>query len=364
MEAKISTGQVFMLLMVSRAFNILNYVPMFSSGVELSALLIGNLISVLINIALLIPAMWLFKKHPNQGLFEIAFEKSRWLGYIAIAVYFVPIVLSVIGTVTGFQFFMTNAVYPLASVVFIVVTICLACFFCAKSGIEGIARAGSIVFFMLLIGIIFITIVSLDSVRLLNIKPLGSNSSSSIYRATVEVISKNTEIYLLILLVPKIRGSFAKCSVWLMVAIGAFIEVTSFIMIAVLGEFAYTQTFPFYTLASIVETNILQRLDSVHMTLWVFISFIKITAYIIIALDILKGVLPKKVHRFSLPTLFVIVLVSSIIFCYHPEVISSLNSKFPITIVMLTAIIPLLLLIGKRGLPIEEKTISIDISAD
>lgn len=345
-----------MLLMVSRAFNILNYIPIFTDGVELSAALIGNLISVLINIALLIPAIWLFKKHPNQGLFAIAFDKNRWLGYVTVILYFVPIVLSIIGTVAGFQFFMTNAVYPLASVVFIVLTICLACFFCAKAGIEGIARAGSIVFFLLLIGITFITIVSFDSIQLLNVKPLGSNSGNSIYRAIIEVISKNTEIYLIILLVPKIKGSFAKCSIWLMVAIGAFIEVTSFIMISVLGEFAYTQTFPYYTLASIVETNILQRLDSVHMTLWVFISFIKITAYIIIALDALKGVLPKKVHRFSLPTLFVIVLVSATIFCYHPEIISSLSSKFPVTIVLLTAVIPLLLLIGKRGAPIEEKT--------
>lgn len=366
-KMKISAAQAILLLFVSRVFNIFNYIPIFSGNVEPSATLIGNIIALLINLAIVIPVSIMFKRNGNKDILSIAYNKHKVIGIIVCSIYFLFNFIILIGTIFGFEFFMTNAVYPNASVFFIIITICMACFFCAKHGIEGIARTSTIVFVLLILGIIFITFASFKSINLLNIKPIISDVPTTLYKAVSSIVSKGSELIILILIFPKINGSFKKCSVWLIVSSAIILELISFLVASVLGEFAYTQMFPYFTLASVVETSIFQRLDSVHMVLWVFISFVKITLGVYVSNYCLQAMLPKSKHKYTLFPLFIVVTSLAILVGFHPEIFTETKSTFPTFILIGVVIIPLLLCIKKHRKgkkKNEEKTFAVSVNTD
>lgn len=352
----ISTGQVVILLVVSRCFTILNYAPAFETQHEPSAVLLGNILGFLIQLFAIIPALVLFHRFPNQNIITAAYNRWKPLGWIFAILYCLMCLVQLTGSIIGFQYFMTNAVYPNASILFIVLSMTIACFFCARWGLEGIARASGIIFVFLLASLAFISIASFDKISLLNIHPILNDPVGSVLQAAQESISKNIEVYLLILIFPKLKGSVKKCSYLYLAAGFILLETLDFVLFTILGEFANTQTFPFYTLASIAETNILQRLDSLHMMIWVFTTFARITLLAVIANYCIRMVLPQKAHKFTLPVMLILCSAAAIAISYFMEIFSSVNAQTSIFTLLLTTGFPLLMLCITKRTKKERKT--------
>lgn len=379
-KPQVSITQVVMLLLISRAGVSLNYVPMFAPKLGLTATLIGNIIGMFIGLIMIIPMIIFQKNHNNQHIINVAIDKNKVFGTVIGFVYLTVILLNTVGSIFSFEFFITNAIYPNSSIVFIILSIVICCFICAKNGIEGIARTGFLLFFLLLFGILFIIFVSTKSIDLLNIKPILDESAKQILYATIFTVSKYVELIMLILLLPNIKNSpiknnsektkgktssFKKASILYLIGATLFVEVTCFYLSSVLGEYAYSQTYPYYTLASIVETNLLQRLDSIHMVLWVFISFIKITTLIVLANTCIRSIFPKVNKATSLSIIFIIVTSLSLAIGFHPEWLNQLNVTGLFVTITLTSIVPLLLSkkTKSKGDPIVKENIIIDNTA-
>lgn len=338
---KISVAQVVILLMISRAFSVLNYIPLLSNAVEIPAMIIGNIIGGAISVVLIIPLVLFQKRNGSKDILAVAITKNRFAGMAISLVYFIIIMLNIVGTVFGFEFFMTSAIYPNASIIFLVLSIVITCFLCAKSGIEGIARASTLIFIVFLLGVLFIVVASLPWVKLINIKPILNNPANSIFKATLSDISKSVELYFLVLLLPRFKGSVKKAGIIFIVISTAFTVLVNFIIITVLGEYSYSQTFPYFSLASIVGTDVMQRLDSIHMALWVFISFVRITLSIIIAYTCIKSMFPSAKKGVTLTLMFITITVLSGIICYHPEFVKSINPSYGIVTMLLVVVVPL-----------------------
>lgn len=61
------------------------------------------------------------------------------------------------------------------------------------------------------------------------------------------------------------------------------------------------QTFPYYALTSVIDISIFQRLDSLHVTLWIFTALFRCTLYTICAAKCANMLFSKKISRFSSP---------------------------------------------------------------
>ena len=345
----VGAGQVVILLFVSRCFNILNYVPVFAKQSEGGAILLGNLLAVLIQAAILIPSLLLFGRFENQNVVTVAYNKWKPLGWIFAILYFAIILLQAAGSLVGFEYFMTNAVYTDASILAIVLSMSAVCFWCARNGLEGIARSSVIIFVFLLASCLFISAASIDKVNLLNIHPILNDPADSVIQAALVNTSRNPELFLLPLIYPKIKGSVKKCGIGYILAAFAVLEGLDFLLLSVLGDYGFTQTFPYYTLASIADTTLFQRLDSLHMVVWVFTSFIHTALLIVVGNYCIRMVLPQRAHKFTLPAMFVFCTVAAVAFGYHIETLYEVNTSSSVAIVFFTAVPPLILLcITKR----------------
>ena len=342
---KISGTQAVLLLFMVRAFNTLNYIPSFNDRTDGMSLLLGSLIGTVIELLALIPALLLDRRIHGQNLISAAYAQKRILGIVFAVIYAMIAFFQLTGGIVAFEYFMTNAIYPNSSMIFIILTMCIACFFAARMGLEGLARAGGIIFVFFLISTALIISGTVGSVDLTNLHPALQSPVASAVRAGFASVSRAAEMYLLILLFPKIKGNRVKCSIGLVLMTLVFNAVTAFLAITVLGEFGNTQTYPYYTLASISDLSIFQRLDALHMTIWVFVAFLRITLFILIANYCLQMVLPQRSHKYCMPALFVISAATALIVGYSPNLLRDLNSTSSVIVLTLTTGLPLVMLL-------------------
>lgn len=348
-DSKISVGQIVILLFLSRTFNVLNYVPAFNVKVEGTAMLYGTFIAAVMSGIILLPSLILYKKFNGENIVDVAYGRYKPLGYIVSLILFLMSLLSLVSTIVGFEYFMTNAVYENVTIALIVISMCLACFFGAINGIEGLSRASSIIFIFFLICSLFIGFGAIPVIDLINIKPILNGAVSSSFSYAFNLISQSPELYLFILLLPRINGNVNKAAFWFITLTFAYIAITNFLIIGVFSDYFEIQTFPYYTLASIVEISIFQRLDAIHMMIWVFVSFIRITLFVIITNINLQNILPSKLKIISMFVIFNIAVAASLIIGYRLGSLKQINKSVPILIIAVAFFIPLiLLLITKR----------------
>lgn len=347
-KRQISTTQIVFLLLISKAFAVLNYIPIFTNNFSLTALLIANIICMGLALLLIIPLNLFQKKYQNQPIILVAINKNKVFGYIVGGGFLLFVMLNIMGALVGFTFFMTNAIFPNSSSIFIIATIAITCFISALNGIEGLARCGTVVFIIMFVGVAFIIIVATKSVDLTNIRPILVNPAQDILSATSYTISRFTELFVLILLSPNVKGSMKKSGIIFILAATVFMELVTFYIASVLGDYAYSQTFPYYTLASIIETNMLQRLDSVHMAIWVFISFMRITLYMLAANVCMNHMFPKVRRLASFSLITVICSIPAALLVNSPRIIKQISSSAWYSIFTLVAVVPLMLLIKTK----------------
>ena len=344
-EEKISGVQAVVLLFLSRAFQTLNYIPAFHDAPDGMSTLWGTGVALVIELLILIPALLLEQRYRGQNVITVGYNRWKPLGMIFALLYAFTMLLQLVGSLAGFEYFLTNAVYPNSSAVFIVLTMCAACFWAAGRGLEGLGRAAGIVFVFFLLSVLLISGASMSSIDMLNVRPSLDNPLGSAFRAGIISVSKTSEIFLLLLLFPKIKGNKTKCAFGLTISVFLFDLVTSFLLLAVLGKFGQTQTFPYYTLASVSDVFIFQRLDSLHMAIWTFITFLRLTLLIGLIVYCMKMVLPMKTHKAVLPVLFVVTVGASIWLSYSTAILEASNLNTSILVVLLTAILPLSMLL-------------------
>ena len=348
-NSKISASQLVILLFLSRAFNVLNYVPAFNGKIEGLAMLFGTIIAFFISVLILIPPLLLYHRFHGENIVDITFKKSKYLGYLLSFSIFLMSTITLVGTVVGFEFFMTNAIYEKASITVIILTICIACFVGALNGLEGLSRASTIVFVCFMLGTLFIGLGAIPDVDLLNIKPILESPVASSFTYAFDLIAQSPELYVFILLLPRINGNVNKSAFGFLFLSFLFIGITNFLILGVFSDFFTTQTFPYYALATIIEISIIQRLDAIHMTIWVFISFIRITLFIIIANIHLQSVVPNKIKKSGMLIIFVLTLAGSFMIGRQLNFLNIINNSVPLLVIIFVFVVPtILLLITKK----------------
>lgn len=359
---KISCSQAVILFSLSRVFNVLNFVPFFGESVAPMAMLYGTIFSFIEQAIVVIPFFFLYRRCAGQSMLTLAFNKSRVFGIITTLFFLLFFLVVTIGGVAGFDFFMLNAIYPDATVPTIAITICAVCFFCARNGIQGLARSSVILFVFFALGLICITIVSAKSIKPLNFHAILDNPIKQIFFHTFDTTSKGTELAALLLLMPSIRliskpkdkgatiaSSTAPKAVYGFLGLSFLLTfLINFLIVGILGEFGATQTFPYFTITSVVELKIFQRLDSIHMISWVFISFVHITLFAGTCIELLKSLLPKPARKFSSPALFIITTTVAIFFGYRSDILQRINDQSTILLLLAVFVLPIILLFTTR----------------
>lgn len=300
-EGKISPTQLVFLLFLSRIFSVLEQTPSFGDSFSGATLLLSTLLSFVMQCILVIPMLLLFYRYQEQNILGCAFLASPILGKIAACFFLLLFLLHLSGGYAIFSFFMTNIVYPKSSSFLIVLLLAAVCTACACYGLQGLARAGTVIFTLFILTTAFLSFAAADNADALNIHAIPGDGFSQIIESALNSTSKNTEFFAMLMLLPQIAKPQKKraCAFWFLTLTFLFIELTQFLILAVLGDFGMEQTFPYYALTTVIDFSIFQRLDSLHVTLWIFAAVFHCTLYSICISKCTAVLFPHKISRFT-----------------------------------------------------------------
>lgn len=349
MKVQISASQAVMLLVLSRMFRAVTYTPMFENISQASAILYADIISFFVTFIIILPLFILLRKGSSDILLE-SMNVNQTFGRIVMGYYFLLIMLVLINTTSFFEAFISNAIFPNISSVTVIVSFLLVCLYGAKMGFEAISRASTILFVVFVVSLCFIVGFSFDKMQLINLKPLINGSEQGMIRLIMNNVSHNMEFVLLAVFLPKVKGSFAKVTLWYMAISLIFVAIIGGITILILGDFTLNQVYPFFSIASIMQGNTIQRTDAIHMALWVLISYVRVTLCLILANEIITKMTSKKIKTNVLLIIATITGIVSYIITldydrikWIPKIV---NTLIPIFIAMF--VIPIILLICRR----------------
>lgn len=348
-ENKISVPQIIMLISTSRIFTIITHAQTFGEQNNPMAKMLGSLLAIFILIILIIPALMLYKKYDNLNIINIVQNKSQVCGYLLTLAFLYITVTSMITGVIGFEYFLSNAIYPQASAPVVIISLTLVCLICASFGLQGLARAGTFIFSLFFIAFIFIISTSIGSINLLNIKPILENPVQEVVEYSINFASRGRGLIVLILLFPTIKGSKTKSTFSIIILTSLIASIMNFLVIGVLGEYGATQTFPYFALNSVIEIPILQRLDALHMMTWALMSFIHFSIFGYVSINLIKLLLPKSMEKFSIILLGIVVLSVSLYMSYTGSIVRATGIESNILVIFLIFILPLIMILTDKN---------------
>ena len=217
-------------------------------------------------------------------------------------------------------------------------------------GYEPTARFGSFVLAALLLALLFVGISLWPQVQWEFLRPPSYDGWQSQLFLFINLTLGNVETAALLFLISAVnqnkRSVFWKWSLLSVVTLAAIFLFTA----AALGDYAKSQRFPFYTVTKIAEVSIFQRLDSLHVALWVFITLVRLALFLEVSGKSLARMMPKKASKYAVAVCAALAAVLSGILTEKPDVLEALGNFFAggVPVLLLTVLLPLLLLLSCR----------------
>lgn len=310
-SVRINSLQLLSMLLVSRFFTMLVAVPNRRYALSGSDALLPPLFSALLMALLLLPLLFLMKRHPQQSLTQIAevyLPKGKPLILLCLLLF---CLLTAIAAASQSEYFVSTALYPNAKRHWVLILFVLVVWYMVSMGIEAISRVSLLVCGLIVLSFALIFTGVLSEVDWLNLGALFQDSAETLAMTTVAYWGQNMELVLLCILQPYTRKSRFNRDSYLFL-LGAFLlsEIISFFTTVVLGSYGATRMFPVFTLAALSGHGFFSRLDYLHIINWTFACLLRCAMYATASVLLLRELLPKQSStRLRAATMVLIALV-------------------------------------------------------
>ncbi len=288
----ISGSQLVFLLLISRLFTLFTFVPRARTAASGStALLCIPLAGIAVGI-LLLPSLLLFRR-TQTGLLDCAFQVGSGYGLLVSLLFGAFCLYMAAFTVSHFSFFMTSVVYPNSTPWVFVILLTLAAGYAASLGLEAFSRMSVWVFSLLLLLLVLFLCALLPEANMVYLTSPLLDGTPAVGKGIFYTAVNHAEAVALLLLLPRARRAGGRTVAgWLVLTVLAY-ELLSFLTLTVLGDYAKTRIFPLHTLSSLTQLSGFGRLDLLHITLWIFAAFLRMTVYLYCAAVCLRRMLPN-----------------------------------------------------------------------
>lgn len=278
---QITVFQMVCVLLLCRFYQFLTYTPEQSGQAKGIWSLISVLCSALLTLILLIPVLALNKRDPGLSVIECIGNASPGYARIVALCYGVFAAVVALYTVSTFSVFISSTILPQASMFFLAASMILAAWYGAARGIEPSARLAFLILICFLASLIWIIrgVVPYLEIHTITGEPDQQavwNFIKSIWSGT----ARDMEAVLFVLMLPYVKGNKKKGFIWYLVLYSVFAIVCILLMWFSLGKLAQYQRFPFYTLASMAQAPLLDRMDAIHIALWTFFAYLRAGIYL------------------------------------------------------------------------------------
>lgn len=356
----IDTRQLFILLVLSRIFHLLTYVPRSGTSVNGSAMLLSFIVSTGFILIAFLPMWVMISRRGDSQIIDYAQEISPALARITAFIFGIFCLFVAVETVSNFIYFLTSTVYVSWPVFWLAILFTVVCAYGAAMGLEAMARVGFYLFIVTIAAGIFIAVALIPRYNSLwLISPL-EEGVSPVMKGAVGSFSTTFELIPFYLLASKTKGSKPKTFLLWAVVMLLIYELIGIMLLTSLGDYSKTQIFPFYAAASVAEISIFQRLDALHIAVWIFIGALKVALFLYLASFCFHRVSGRPKSKLALPLCGAAVIIVSSVLLTKVTLFHNLSAMLRTGIPMVTVgfILPLILMVigvFKKGEKRHEK---------
>lgn len=349
-NTKISVAQLFILLFLSRMIVTVTYSTYVADISKMWCMSIASLCGLILTLVMVLPVYFLYRTDNRLTVADNGYALLGRGGAVIAIIYGFYFLWVILYTLSLFNLFVTDLMNPSISVIALSVAVVIASAYGAWKGIEAIARTSTIILFAVIIALIFVICTLFNKIDVYNYTPINWGNGGDIGDAVLSMLARNSCIPAMAMLLPFANGKIKRGIVAWGVFVYFTIAVMVFIIVGVLGDYLKTQVFPVYSLTSLAQWGVLQRLDGAFLGIWTAGIFIKAALMIYLISACVKRIWGEIAGRISIVASAVVVLVVSLLFSTNSNIMSIFfNNYILIAATGITAVvIPLLLLIIKK----------------
>ena len=288
---KITPLQIFALMICGRSFSFMTYFP-FTNDSSL-VLMIGLLISTVIQALLIFPVLIFHKHYLNDNICTLSMSKNRFVG-IAVTILYLLFFMGVAFIVIGnFSYFMDYYFSNYIPRIMIVISCTLVAIYLGKMNITVIGKAGAIALTLFAIFTVIIVSSSIQNFHFSNFHLAVESVPKSLIGAIKTEFARNRDLVVFAFLLPDIKGKASRVAWWYFAVKVVVIEVILGFITIILGDFALITKLPFFSLAAYSHTQIVERYDAAFMSIWVIMAIVKLGTYFHCSARCIKLCIPK-----------------------------------------------------------------------
>ena len=282
---KISSSQMFCVLFLCRIISLFTFMLPSAAYLPSGDRIITAIPLLFIEFIYCLILIFTIKYNEKPGLIPSAAVISPKTAAVLSVIYTLAFIwFAGIGT-ARFELFISTVMFPNSQLYFMIILLIAASVYAALKGIEAVARASGILFFIIGASVIFILISVIGEFRYPNLRPVLTQGISPVFAFSFYVSVRAAELLTLHINTPYIKGSTEKMAIGWICTFSLVTTVILTVLAGVTGEYGNDQIFPFYTLTVIAKFGIFERLDDILTGVWVLCSFIQISFLIITCIN-------------------------------------------------------------------------------
>ena len=277
---KIGWVQFSVILVISRIFSEATTIP--SSNIvygmqRYSVILLSFILAFIAYIPLFITA----KNNSGKCFLELTAERNRPTAIAFGIVYIVFLFYLMTETTVRLDYYATSTIFDAAPAIILLVFVAAACIYGTIKGIEAVTRTGIIIsagFFLLLL---LVAIAVIPLVETEHLYPAFFDRPGEFFSEVIAEFSRNSEAVIFAVLCRRIRKDGEKTVILYLSLTCAVLLLMTFLYNTVLGEYLNEVNFPFYTLSSVSDISVLQRLNGLDVVVWLMAAIMKLSLFAI-----------------------------------------------------------------------------------
>lgn len=290
--------------------------------------MLGILLSVIIQLAIVVPAVLLYKKNSEQYKDNSVFSKCVLWVFCIFFIFWGAVSLGRFYNVSG------GIYIPISNRLIAAAIIVLICFYAAWLGIKALARSSVITVAILVISLILLILGAFQETNILNLTP--DRNSYGVFHYMFYELTQSGELPAMFILAA-ITQSKTKTAVFSFLAAKLFIcELIAVICIIVLGNLMPYSEFPFFKTAAYAQPFSVQRAESVYLVLFSFLCIICISSQLLISSLLLKKLIPKFKYPLILSSVAMLIVFA---FSYTTSVVLTITGTAALVITFVAPII-------------------------
>ena len=346
-QVNISAYQIIFILLICRCQSFMISIDLRRVlRVDDSNIYISMLISLICVFLIYIPAVILLKKFRYLNIIDISKKMFPRLGNFISVLFSGYFLLMAVAHVANTNFFMISYIYYDASP-FLVVGIVLVALYAVYLGIEAIFRSGTIMFVLFFVLNLAVFVLLISTYNTHNLGPIVLKKTKEIIEDS-KLLSFSAELVAFLVLAEysKQKTVFAYTSYQVVIFIMQLFLILTITLS--MGRYTNTNVFPLYTISSMIEISILDRLESVYIILDTMLSVIKTAVYLFLSYKSISFLINKKFFLFVEIVFGLICSGAAVYMFYNLNILklalSIINS--PAVVLFFVVFLPVVLLIS------------------